>query len=105
MSEARPADAEAEALEEEEELEEESRFAATPAADCGFLTTPADSGQSPPSTLNSDDFPAPLGPVTSKLVPAGTRRHRSRTKVAPAGVTTSQWSNSIPPSQASMVPF
>jgi len=110
MSDARPAEAEEEEDEEAEEgadpepEEGPAAAAAAPAAAPGFLTTPAESGQSPPSTRNSDDLPAPLGPVTSRLVPAGTRRQRSRTRAAPEGVTTSQWSNSMPPSQASILP-
>ena len=38
--------------------------------------------------LNSELLPLPLGPVTSRLVPEGTRRVRSCTRVAPVGVTT-----------------
>jgi len=63
------------------------------------------SGQSPPSTLNRLDLPEPLGPVTSKLVPAGTRSVRSFTRVASAGVTTIAFSKAISSLTATMLPW
>ena len=46
--------------------------------------------------------PEPLGPVTRRLVPRGTRSVRSLTSVALAGVTTFTPSNAISPSDATM---
>ena len=54
--------------------------------------------------LNSELLPLPLGPVTSRLVPEGTRRVRSCTSVAPVGVTTLALSKEISLLAASTVP-
>lgn len=48
-----------------------------------------------PPYRNKLDFPAPLGPVTSRLVPRGTLSVRSLTSVAFPGVTTVALSNAI----------
>ena len=54
--------------------------------------------------LNRLLLPAPLGPVTSRLVPAGTRSDRSRTSVVLPGVTTTASSNTMASSHASTWP-
>ena len=54
--------------------------------------------------LNRELLPLPLGPVTSRLVPEGTRRVKSCTSVAPVGVTTLALSKEISLLAASTVP-
>ena len=46
---------------------------------------PACRGQRPDSTLNREDFPQPLGPITSTERPVGTSNVSSLTRGVPSG--------------------
>ena len=70
-----------------------------PPAQCGLVQLAV-----PPPLRNRELLPAPLGPVTSRLVPVGTRSERSRTRVALPGVTTTASSNTMASSLDSTCP-
>lgn len=76
----------------------------SPVVPPGLWILPLVRGHSPPSTLNRLLLPDPLGPVTSRLVPAGTLRFKSRTRVASAGVTTMASSKAMASSDGTMTP-